>query len=126
MALLAAVSTDVPSSIRDNAVAVNVSMKGNSLISMSAQASNVVMSGKSTITDNAFVDKRFSVLISAVSSVNSYLGPFAVSFSAGFVWRILAFSYMIPYPEYMDTCIGHVWRMDQKNASAYREMMSES
>ena len=32
---------------------------------------------------------------------------------------------MIPYPEYMDTCISHVWRMDQKNASAYREMMSE-
>lgn len=32
---------------------------------------------------------------------------------------------MIPYPEYMDACIGHAWRMDQKNASAYREMMSE-
>lgn len=46
-------------SIRDNAVAVNVSMKGSSLISMDAQASNVVMSGKSTITDNAFVDKRY-------------------------------------------------------------------
>lgn len=34
-------------------------MKGRSLISMNAHASNVVMSGKSTITDNAFVDKRY-------------------------------------------------------------------